>query len=251
MGTVHAWRDGAVLTLELSHPGRANALDLAMLGQLDAQLRVVEADAAVRVVVLRGTQGGTFSSGADVRQWGPMPPEVFGRDWIAHGNAIFDRLEQLRCPTVAAIEGLCFGGGLELALCADLRLASTAARFRFPEVGIGAIPGWKGGTRLARLAGRGRALEAVLTLRTLDAVAAERWGMVNAVFEPSDFERGLDEWVGGLARVSPAAAALAKAAILTDRDAGEFCAEAGQRVKASDDARIGLQAFLDKQPARF
>jgi enoyl-CoA hydratase len=113
MGALQPSRQGPVLTLELANPGKANALDLEILAQLDDQVTQVQADDSVRAVVLRGSAGGTFSSGADIRQWAPMTPEQFGRDWIAHGNAIFRRFEQLRCPTVAAIEGLCFGGGLE------------------------------------------------------------------------------------------------------------------------------------------
>jgi enoyl-CoA hydratase len=120
MGQVIAQRSAHVLTLELSHPGKANALDRDMLAQLDGHVAQVNGDEGVRAVVLRGQRGGAFSSGADIRQWAPMPPDAFARDWIDYGNAIFDRFESLRCPTVAAIEGLCFGGGLELALCADL-----------------------------------------------------------------------------------------------------------------------------------
>ena len=246
MGTVHARRDGALLTLTLDHPGKANALDFTMLQELERQIGIVEQDLGVRVVLLRGTPGGTFSSGADVRDWGPLPPRQFARDWIDFGNRIFDRFERLRCPTVAAIEGVCFGGGLELALCADLRVASAGATFRFPEAGIGAIPGWQGGVRLARLAGRGRALEAVLSLCTLDAARAERWGLLNAVWDGAAFEQELAALAACLAAVSPQAAALAKEAILWNAEPGEFHAAAGAEIKGSRDAAIGLQAFRDK-----
>jgi len=251
MGTLNVNRNGLVLELALANPGKANALDLEMLATLDEQVARVQADESIRVVVLRGTVGGTFSSGADIRQWAPMTPEAFGRDWLAHGNTIFRRFERLRCPTIAAIEGLCFGGGLELALCADLRIASDAARLRFPEVTIGAFPGWEGGPRLARIAGRGRALEAVLTAREIDADTARQWGVLNAVFPRDGFDAGLAEWTAQLAGVSPRAAALAKQAIVGDVDSESFHAAAGAELKASPDAEIGLRAFLDKRPARF
>ena len=251
MGELHVTRRGAVLEIALANPGKANALDLAMLGQLDAQAARVQADPGIRVVVLRGTAGGTFSSGADIREWAPMPPEVFARDWIAHGNAIFRRFERLRCPTVAAIEGLCFGGGLELALCADLRVASDAARLRFPEVTIGAIPGWEGGTRLARIAGRGRALEAVLTAREIDAATALQWGVLNAVHAPEQFEAGLAALIAQLTAVSPRAAALAKQAIVGDAESESFHAHAGREIKGSADAETGIRAFFDKHTATF
>lgn len=251
MGTIHVARHGPVLELSLANPGKANALDLDMLAALDEQVSRVQADDAIRVVVLRGTPGGTFSSGADIRQWGPMSPEAFGRDWLAHGNAIFRRFERLRCPTIAALEGLCFGGGLELALCADLRVANDAVRLRFPEVTIGAFPGWEGGVRLARIAGRGRALEAVLMAREVDAATALLWGVLNAVFPREGFDAGLAEWTAQLAAVSPRAAAIAKRAITGDIDSEPFHAAAGAELKTSPDAEIGLRAFLDKRPARF
>jgi len=251
MGTLIAHREGPVLTLRLSNPSKANALDLAMLGELDAQVARVAGDATVRVVVLRGAHGGPFSSGADIGQWAPMPPEVFARDWIAHGNAIFRRFEALRCPTVAAIEGICFGGGLELALCADLRVAGPGARFRFPEVGIGAIPGWEGGPRLARLVGRGRALEAVLTGREIDAALAQVWGLANLQGAGGSFDDELAALVQQLASVSPHAAALAKAAVLDDGHTADFHAQAGAAIKASPDSEIGIRAFAAKATAVF
>ena len=251
MGTLNVLRRGPMLEIQLANPGKANALDLEMLARLDEQIARVQADADVRVLLLRGTPGGTFSSGADIRQWAPMEPEVFARDWIAHGNAIFRRFEQLRCPTVAAIEGLCFGGGLELALCADLRVGSDAARLRFPETSIGAIPGWEGGPRLARLAGRGRALEAVLTAREIDADTALQWGVLNAVWPAEGFAAGLAALLEQLVAVSPRAAALAKQAIVGAADSESFHAHAGREIKASADAEIGIRAFLEKRAARF
>ncbi|MDE2398061.1 MAG: enoyl-CoA hydratase/isomerase family protein [Burkholderiales bacterium] len=251
MGTLDVTRRGPILEIGLANPGKANALDGAMLALLDEQIARVQADAGIRVVVLRGTPGGTFSAGADIREWGPMSPEQFGRDWIARGNAIFRRFEQLRCPTIATIEGLCFGGGFELALCADLRIGSDAARLRFPELGIGAIPGWEGGTRLARIAGRGRALEAVLSGREIDAATAHHWGVLNTVLPAAGFEAGLGELADRLAAMSPLAATLAKQAIVGEHESESFHAQAGREIKASADSAIGISAFFDKRPARF
>jgi enoyl-CoA hydratase/carnithine racemase len=251
MGTLRSERRGLVLAITLDNPGKANAIDRGMLACLDEQIERVQADSGIRVLVLRGVPGGTFSAGADVRDWAPMSPDEFSRDWIAHGNRILGRFEQLRCPTIAAIEGACYGGGLELALCADLRIASEAARFRFPELTIGAIPGWEGGTRMARIAGRGRTLEAVLTARTLDAPTALQWGLVNAVHPADRFADALAALVEQVAAVSPRAAALAKQAIVGWHDSESFHAEAGRAIRASADAETGLRAFFDKRPARF
>lgn len=251
MGMLISRREGPLLTLELSNAGKANALDLEMLTQLDEQVSLVSNDASVRLVVLRGSVAGPFSAGADIRQWAPMSPEVFARDWIAHGNAIFRRFEQLRCPTLAAIEGPCFGGGLELALCADLRVGSTAALLRFPEVTIGAIPGWEGGTRLARIAGRGRALEAVLTARDIDAATAAQWGVLNSVWSADIFESQLLALCERLIRVSPRAVALAKQAVINNPDPLAFYSAAGSAIKASSDSDTGIRAFFDKKIAIF
>lgn len=251
MGTLKLARRGQVLEAELANPGKANALDREMLAKLDEVVERVGADTGIRVLVLRGTPGGTFSAGADVRDWAPMSADEFARDWIARGNRIFRRLEQLRCPTIAAIEGACVGGGLELALCADLRIVSEAARLRFPEATIGAIPGWEGGPRLARVAGRGRALEAVLTGREIDAATALQWGLANAVHPAERFAAALAALVEQVAAVSPRAAALAKQAIVGEHESESFHAQAGREIKASADADVGLRAFFDKRPARF
>jgi enoyl-CoA hydratase len=251
MGEIALLRQGPVCSLTLSNPRKANALDFNMLSQLDEAIDRVQSDADIRVLVLRGTPGGTFSSGADVADWAPLSPEEFGRDWLTYGNRIFRRFEALRCPTLAVIEGLCFGGGLELALCADLRLATPAAKFRFPEIGIGAIPGWEGGNRLARLVGLGRAMQAVLTTQTLDSSTAERWGLVNEVCDSVVLDLRLSNWVDGLCTVSPRAACLAKQGLRMAGDTLDFYEKAGVDIKSSSDSRIGLEAFFQKTQPIF
>ncbi|CAL8479485.1 enoyl-CoA hydratase/isomerase family protein [Caballeronia sp. S22] len=252
MGQLIARRDGAVLTLELSNPRKANALDFAILAALDEQIAHIEEDERIRAVVLRGTEGGAFSSGADIGEWSALEPEVFARKWVGEGNETFRRFERLRCPSVALIEGLCFGGGLELALCCDLRLATSAARLRFPEVAIGAIPGWEGGERLQRIAGRARALEAVLLSREIDAPTALQWGVLNAVCAPQGAGAHLADWTARLCEVSPRAAASAKALILDDaKDARIAYPQAALDVRNSADAQRGIDAFFAKTTAVF
>ena len=251
MGQVVARRAGAVLTLELSKPGKSNALDQAMLAALDEQVGLVAEDESIRVVVLRGTEGGAFCSGADIREWAAMSPEDFARQWIGDGNEVFRRFERLRCPSVAVIEGLCFGGGLELALCCDLRLASTDARLRFPEVSIGAIPGWEGGNRFERIAGRGRALEAVLLSRELDPATALQWGILNAVCAPDELPAQLATWTTRLAQVSPRAASLAKSLIIDPGDHAVAYPAAALAVRSSADGEAGVRAFFAKTTPIF
>ena len=251
MGQVLSRREGAALTLELSNPGKSNALDLAMLAALDELAAQIERDDGIRVVILRGAAGAAFSSGADIREWSALSPDMFARKWIGEGNRTFRRFERLRCPTVAVIEGLCFGGGLELALCCDLRLATTGARMRFPEVSIGAIPGWEGGDRLQRIAGRGRALEAVLLSREIDPQTALQWGVFNAVCAPQDLPARLDDWTARLTQVSPRAAAIAKALIIDEQDPAAAYPAAALAVRTSPDAEAGIRAFFSKTTAVF
>ena len=147
-------RDGATLTLTLNRPDKLNAIDGAMLDALGEALGEIERDRAVRAVILTGA-GRAFSAGADIKEWTALTPLEFGRSWGLRGHALFDRLAALP-PVIAALNGIAFGGGLELALCADIRIASEAARLGLPEVTIAALPGWGGTQRLPRLIGPGR-----------------------------------------------------------------------------------------------
>jgi len=251
MGGILWTREASVLTLELSNPGKANALDANMLAELGHQLERVNDDLSIRAVVIRGRAGGTFSSGADIAEWGPMTPEEFSEHWIGRGNDIFGRLEALRCPTVAVIEGLCWGGGLELALCADLRIATPNASFRFPEVTLGAIPGWQGGPRLARVVGRGRALEAVLLAQEIGAETAHGWGLVNVLAPVTELDGSVASVAARLTTISPCAATLAKASIVGCEEPDTFFPAAARTIKGSEDAAIGIRAFAAKTAALY
>jgi enoyl-CoA hydratase len=252
MGQILSRREGDVLTLVLSNPGKANALDFAMMAALDDHIAHINHDATIRAVVLRGTESGVFCSGADIREWSALEPQAFAQQWVGKGNELFRRFERVRCPSIAVIEGLCFGGGLELALCCDLRIATMGARFRFPEVAIGAVPGWEGGDRLARIAGRGRALEAVLLSHEIDPLTALQWGFVNAVCAPDELAAQLDDWTARLCQVSPRAAAHAKALIIDDdKDSSLAYPAAALATRTSADAERGIRAFFDKTTAVF
>src|ERR671919_1054580 len=177
-----AERDGAIVTLTLNRPDKLNAIDGAMLDALDEALGEIEGDREIRAVILTGA-GRAFSAGADIKEWTALTPLEFGRSWGLRGHALFDRLAALAPPVIAAINGIAFGGGLELALCADIRIASTAARLGLPEVTIGTIPGWGGTQRLPRLIGAGRAKHMILSGQPVDAARAEAFGLVSEVVE--------------------------------------------------------------------
>jgi enoyl-CoA hydratase len=232
-----------------------NALDLETLQALHDRLRELAHDGEVRVVVLTGAGDKAFAAGADIKYMGSLTV-LEAREWGDLGHACGLLLETMRKPTIAAINGFALGGGCELALACDLRYASSTARLGQPEINLGLIPGWGGTQRLARVAGLGFAKELILTGRIVDAAEAERRGLVNAVFEPSELVERTLETARLLASKSPVALAYAKeAANLALQGAHE--ASLTQEASffailfSTEDAKEGLSAFAEKREPRF
>jgi enoyl-CoA hydratase/carnithine racemase len=242
-------RDGPLATLTLNRPAKLNAIDRAMLERLDSLLAALDRDTAVRVVVLTGAGDRAFSAGADVNQWSDLEPLEMWRSWVREGHHVFDRLARLRQPTIAAINGVAFGGGLELALATDLRLLASEAAVALPEVTIGTLPGWAGTRRLPALIGPTRAKQLIFSGARLDAATAERWGLVNEVVERARLLSRAHELAAQIAANAPLAVQLAKQAI--DGDAAALEAMAGALAAGSADGREGIAAFREKRPARF
>ena len=244
---------GAIVTLTLNRPDKLNAIDSPMLDALDQILGDIERDAEIRAVVLTGA-GRAFSAGADIKEWTALEPLTFSRVWGQRGHALFDRLAGLRPPVIAAINGIAFGGGLELALCADIRIASAAARFGLPEVTIGTVPGWGGTQRLPRLIGAGRAKHMIFTGQPIDAARAEAFGpgqrggraRCAAWSAPGAgknhrrqcADRRAGRQAGGRRRAADLAAAI------LEGDAGVMCGN-------TEDAKEGRSSFLERRPPRY
>ena len=246
-------RAGAVISLTLNRPDKLNAIDSPMLDALEQVLGEIEADAACRAVVLSGA-GRAFSAGADIKEWTALAPLEFSRIWGQRGHVLFDRLAALRPPVVAAINGIAFGGGLEIALCADIRIASTAARVGLPEVTIGNVPGWGGTQRAPRLIGAGRAKQLILSGQPVDAARAEAWGLVNEVVEPEALLPRALELAQAIAANAPIAVQAAKRLIdagLPDSHAIALEGAAGVMCGMTEDAQEGRQSFLERRPPRF
>lgn len=188
MGEVRYHLEQQVVTLELSNPRRGNALDFAMLADLERLLPQIEQDHSLKLLVLKADAASRhFCTGADIASWSSLTPEQVGPDWIERGNRLFDQLEALPIPTVTLAHGLCLGGGLELALATDLLFATDIAAFAFPELSIGAIPGWKGGQRLSERIGRTRAAQMIFTAERVTAAQALTWGLINGYWPLADF----------------------------------------------------------------
>ncbi len=243
-----------VATITLQSPP-VNALGPAVLKELDAALDTIQADAAVRVVVITGGAGRFFSAGADV---GEMARSAFDdvAAYVHAGRALFDRIAAFPKPVIAAVNGFALGGGAELAMTCDLCIAAESARLGLPEINLGLLPGWGGVQRLARAIGKGRALEAILTGRTLEAQEALALGLVVKVVPDADLTAAAAGLAQQLARKAPIALAEIKGRIagglgqpLGDAVKGDL--EAFLRVLRTADAREGMTAFLEKRQPRF
>jgi enoyl-CoA hydratase len=176
-------RDGSIETLTLNRPDAMNALDREMVGALHAELDRLEVDRELTAVILTGSGEKAFVAGADIAELrARRAPEAFDRV----NQHLFRRVAELPMPTIAAVRGFALGGGCELALSCDLRVASPSARFGQPEVGLGIIPGAGATHRLARLVGLGRARELIFTGAIIDAAEAHRIGLVNHLSEDEE-----------------------------------------------------------------
>ncbi len=247
--------EGEVAIVTLNRPDRYNALGSRSVGELGETLQEIETSGEARVMILTGAGEKAFCSGVDLKERAEMDAD--GR-W-AHNRALndsVDRLARLQVPTIAAMNGLAFGGGLEITLACDFRIAAEGATFALPEVGIGIVPGAGGTQRLPRLVGPTRAKEMILTGRRVSAADALEMGLVSKVVPSSslmDEARALAEEI---AANSPLALAYAKAAVdLASETAIEqglrFEATAIRATLASEDYQIGLSAFVQREKPHF
>jgi enoyl-CoA hydratase/carnithine racemase len=246
-------REGAVAVVTINRPEALNALDVPTLTGLRDRLAELADDAGARVVVLTGAGGRAFAAGADIKHMSGLGPDE-AKAWGALGHETGLLLETMPKPTVAAIQGFALGGGCELALACDLRIASPDARIGQPEIDLGIIPGWGGTQRLARICGVGVARDLILTGRAVDAEEALRLGLVGELAD-DPLARALD-LAAALARKSAPALAAAKRAVslaLGVDHAANLAAEAelfGELFGGAD-AKEGLTAFAEKRPPRF
>ena len=248
-GTVRCDWEGAVARVTVSNPSKANAIDAGMLDQLEDIAERLKK--RVRAVIIRGDGAKHFCSGADIDSWAPMTPEEFAVDWVSKGILVFNDISNLPSLVIAAVNGTCFGGGLELALHADVRYAAKGARFGFPETGIGAVPGWMGVT-LAKLAvGHGLAAEMILGGRVLSAEEALEAGLVSKVLEPGQLDAAADELASAACKRSKVANRVAKRLLFEDNGLLGCYEYAAKECKASADGAEGIAAFRERREADY
>jgi enoyl-CoA hydratase len=247
-------REGAAV-VTVNRPEALNALDVEHAEALRDHLSELAEDADARVVVLTGAGEKAFIAGADIKYMQGLGT-LEARRWGGLGHACATLLETMPKPTIAAVNGFALGGGCELALACDIRLASSNARLGQPEINLGIIPGWGGSLRLARATTLGYAKELVFTGRQVDAAEALERGLVNAVYEPGELLERTFELCRALAAKSPLALAYAKEAVnlaLQGDHRGNLEVEARlfAMLFSSEDQKEGMAAFVEKREPRF
>ncbi len=244
--------EGSTAVLTLDNEAKLNALTSDMLHALDAGLKEVERDASIRALILTGAGEKAFCCGADIGAWGGLSPAEFARHWVRDGHRIFDRLARIGKPTIAAINGHAFGGGLELASCCDLRLMTPRATLALPEARVGIVPGWSGTQRLTRLMPEAAVKEMALFGRRISADRALTVGYATEVSE-NVVARAL-EITADLGDLSPRATEISKnmihAAVGEDTHA-VVEALGSAAIAASADREEGVAAFMAKRNPTF
>ena len=246
--------EGRVALVTFNRPDKMNALNLEVRHALFAALAELREDDDVRVVVLTGAGEKAFIAGADIGEFEGMAPVDQYRA-MQRGN-IFSAVEEFPKPIIAMINGYCLGGGCELSMACDIRVASSRAKLGQPEINLGIIPGGGGTQRLPRLIGEGHAMRLIMTGEMISASEAERIGLVEKVFEPEELRDATLEMARTIASRSPIALQAAKESILAARrmpmDEGlKFERAWFGLLFSTEDMNEGVAAFLSKRPAEF
>ena len=241
---------GPIGVLTMNRPEALNALNEQVLRDLNAALDAVEANDEVLVVILTGA-GRSFVAGADIGQMKDLTP-VQAKKFGSYGNQVFLKLENFPKPVIAAVNGFALGGGCELSMACDIRLASEKAKFGQPEVGLGITPGFGGTQRLARIVGVSNAMELILTAKTINAARAQELGLVSHVYPPEELMDKAMELAQAIAANAQVAVRQSKAAIRrglqTDIYTGAaYESEAFGLCFATEDQKDAMRAFVNKE----
>jgi enoyl-CoA hydratase/carnithine racemase len=253
--TLHYVVEEAIGWVRLDRPKRLNAISPQMVHELRSVVESVRADESVRVLVFIGT-GRAFSAGADIAELVALSSGTAFLRFLEEVQEAFNEIEALGRPTIAALNGLAYGGGCELAIACDLRLMAESARLGVPEILIGMLPGGGGTQRLPRLLPTAIAKQMIFFGEPIDARAAARYGIVNAVVADEQLERTTRAWALRLAKLPPLALAAAKTLVRAAGNADLVSGVDAERqavafLYGTEDGREGLAAFLEKRSATF
>lgn len=248
-------QEGVIQTITINRPKQLNALNKQTIEELSEAFKGAEANAEVRVVIVTGSGDKAFVAGADIKEFANFNVEQ-GAELSQKGHdTLFNLVENLRTPVIAAVNGFALGGGLELAMSAHIRVCSSNAKMGLPEVSLGVIPGYGGTQRLPQLIGKGRANELVFSAQMIDGKKAEAIGLVNYCVEPEELLETANKLAGKIAKNSPSAIGFAIEAINAGFEHGVdgFQAEVDAFGKSfgTEDFKEGTTAFVEKRKPSF
>ncbi|MEM6463853.1 MAG: enoyl-CoA hydratase/isomerase family protein [Pseudomonadota bacterium] len=255
MNTIQVKREDGLAIITLNAPP-LNLVSVEMTAELDETLADLDGDVSVRGLLLHGAGDKAFCAGSDIKEFHAyMAPGAVIKHKLTAENVMYSRLAHFRTPTVAAVTGVAFGGGLELAVCCDLIVADPQARFALPEVKLGVFPGSGGTVRVQRRIGHCRATEMTLLGEPIDAMTALHWGLINRVAEPGDVFSMAKEIAARFAD-GPVSQNLAKSALrygyeLPEDQAIDETLLLIDKAFVSQDCRVGVDAFRGKENPRF
>lgn len=244
----------SIAKITINRPDALNALNSAVLEDLDKALEEVNSNNDLRVLIITG-EGRSFVAGADIKEMSELN-SIKARDFGKKGIAVFRKIERLAIPVIAQVNGFALGGGCELAMSCDIRIASNKALFGQPEVGLGIMPGFGGTQRLQRLVGQGWAKYLIYSAENIKADKALEIGLVQEVVEVDNLEERVNEIANNIASKAPIAVKLSKEAINTG---GQVDIDSGLRIEENDfaltfsteDMKTGTRAFINKEKAEF
>ena len=244
-----------ITTITINRPNKLNALNIDTIQELNEAFSVVDEDKNTKIIIITGSGEKAFVAGADISEFADFDVEE-GQDLAAEGQELlFDFVENLSTPVIAAVNGFALGGGLELAMAAHFRVASDNAKMGLPEVSLGVIPGYGGTQRLPQLVGKGRAMEMIMTAGMIDAKQALNYGLVNHVTTQEDLLPFCEKIAAKIMRNSPVAIGSAIKAINANfrNDVDGFEVEISEfgNCFGTQDFKEGTSAFLEKRKANF
>lgn len=247
--------NGQIAEITINRPKQLNALNKETIQELHNALKAADEDAGIGVIILTGSGEKAFVAGADIKEFADFSIAQ-GGELAQNGQTIlFDFIENLSTPVIAAVNGFALGGGLELAMASHMRVASSNARVGLPEVSLGVIPGYGGTQRLAQLVGRGKANELVFTAGMMKAEDALQWGLVNYVVEQAELMDKAREIAGKILNNSASAISSAIRAINANFQDGvngyEVEIEEFGKCFGTEDFKEGTTAFIEKRKANF